>query len=78
MGKAMNPSQKASVKQYEKYMDKHSKELARLTVSIMSIVEECGAGSYEQGGYGYRVYIEKQPVIDNPFEDYNDTDYLDL
>ena len=74
----MNPSQKASVKQYEKYMDRYSKELARLTVSIMSIVEECGGDSYEQGGYGYRVYIEKQPVIDNPFEDYNDTDYLDL
>jgi hypothetical protein len=38
----MNPNQRESVAQYERYMNKHSKDLARLTVSIMSIVEECG------------------------------------
>jgi len=74
----MNQNQRETAMQYKRYMDGHAKKLAGLTVSIMSIVEECGGDSYEQGGYGYRVYIEKQPVIDNPFEDYNDTDYLDL
>jgi hypothetical protein len=26
--------------------------------------------SYEQGGYGYKVFIEKQPVMNDLFEDY--------
>jgi len=55
-------------------MNKHSKALARLTVSIMGIVEECGGDCYEQGGYGYKVLIEKQPVLNNLFEDYRDDD----
>ena len=70
----MNPNQRESVAQYEGYMNKHSKALARLTVSIMGIVEECGGDSYEQGGYGYKVLIEKQPVLNNLFEDYRDDD----
>ena len=70
----MNPNQRESVAQYESYMNKHSKALARLTVSIMGIVEECGGDCYEQGGYGYKVLIEKQPVLNNLFEDYRDDD----
>jgi len=70
----MNPNQRESVAQYERYMNKHSKALARLTVSIMGIVEECGGDCYEQGGYGYKVLIEKQPVLNNLFEDYRDDD----
>jgi hypothetical protein len=70
----MNPNQRESVAQYEGYMNKHSKALARLTVSIMGIVEECGGDCYEQGGYGYKVLIEKQPVLNNLFEDYRDDD----
>ncbi len=74
MGRVMNPNQRESVAQYEGYMNKHSKALARLTVSIMGIVEECGGDCYEQGGYGYKVLIEKQPVLNNLFEDYRDDD----
>ena len=70
----MNPNQRESVAQYEGYINKHSKALARLTVSIMGIVEECGGDCYEQGGYGYKVLIEKQPVLNNLFEDYRDDD----
>ncbi len=70
----MNPNQRESVAQYEGYMNKHSKALARLTVSIMGIVEECGGDCYEQGGYGYKVLIEKQPVLNNLFEDCRDDD----
>ena len=70
----MNPNQRESVAQYEGYMNKHSRTLANLTVSIMSIVEECGGDCYEQGGYGYKVLIEKQPVLNNLFEDYRDDD----
>jgi hypothetical protein len=70
----MNPNQRESVAQYEGYMNKHSKALARLTVSIMGIVEECGGDCYEQGGYGYKVLIEKQPVMNDLFEDYRDDD----
>ena len=70
----MNPNQRESVAQYEGYMNKHSRALARLTVSIMGIVEECGGDCYEQGGYGYKVLIEKQPVLNNLFEDYRDDD----
>ena len=70
----MNPSQRKSAAQYEKYMNKHSRKLARLTVSIMSIVEECGGDSYEQGGYGYKVFIEKQPVMNDLFDGYRDED----
>ena len=70
----MNPNQRESVAQYEGYMNKHSKALARLTVSIMGIVEECGGDSYEQGGYGYKVFIEKQPVMNDLFDGYRDDD----
>tara|TARA_R100001480_G_scaffold154142_2_gene158641 strand:+ start:598 stop:849 length:252 start_codon:yes stop_codon:yes gene_type:complete len=70
----MNPNQREAVAQYERYMNKHSRTLANLTVSIMSIVEECGGDSYEQGGYGYKVFIEKQPVMNDLFEDYRDDD----
>jgi hypothetical protein len=40
----------------------------------MGIVEECGGDCYEQGGYGYKVLIEKQPVMNDLFEDYRDDD----
>jgi hypothetical protein len=40
----------------------------------MSIVEECGGDSYEQGGYGYKVFIEKQPVMNDLFDGYRDDD----
>ena len=70
----MNPNQRESVAQYEGYMNKHSRTLANLTVSIMSIVEECGGDCYEQGGYGYKVLIEKQPVMNDLFKDYRDDD----
>jgi hypothetical protein len=40
----------------------------------MGIVEECGGDSYEQGGYGYKVFIEKQPVMNDLFDDYRDED----